>query len=217
MGKLHLKASASGGEVHVYLEDEDNTVYDIEMQCLNTKELPERTRYYHSLIDQDLLEKGEPYGSMKNVVIIFICMFDLFGKGLWQYTFQSRAEECPEILLDDGQKTIFVNAGGVSEDPDVQNFLDYLNGSKPKGQDAFVKTLEDAFESALRNSKWRCEYMYAVAREQSIHDAGRAEGRAEERRSNIRAMIAAGIPQDQVKAILKLTDEDIDQAFFEKE
>ena len=62
------------------------------MQCQDTKEVPERTRYYHPLIDQDLLEKGEVYDSIKNMVIIFVCLFDLFGRGLWKYTFQNGAK-----------------------------------------------------------------------------------------------------------------------------
>lgn len=210
---IELTNDGKGIRLDVYLEDEGDTVYDLEMQCLNTKELPERTRYYHSLIDQDLLEKGESYGSIKNTVIVFVCLFDLFGRGLWKYTFQNRAKECLDLVLEDGQKTVFVNAGGFSGDPKVQNFLNFLNGTETKGSDGFISALKHAVENASHNAKWRCEYMFATAREQCIRD----EARNEERRSNIRAMIEEGISRDLVKKILKLTDEDIDHALQEKE
>ena len=108
---------------------------------------------------------------------------------------------------------MFVNAGGFSGDPKVQNFLNFLNGTETKGSDGFISALKHAVENASHNAKWRCEYMFATAREQCIRD----EARNEERRSNIRAMIEEGISRDLVKKILKLTDEDIDHALQEKE
>lgn len=35
----------------VYVKDNKSTVYDIEMQVSDTKELPERNRYYQGMID----------------------------------------------------------------------------------------------------------------------------------------------------------------------
>lgn len=45
----------------VYVKDNKNTVYDIEMQVSDTKELPERSRYYQSMIDLQLIDKGQYY------------------------------------------------------------------------------------------------------------------------------------------------------------
>ena len=47
-----------GVRFDVYLEN-DAAIYDIEIQTSNTYDLPKRTRYYHSSIDSDLLDKGE--------------------------------------------------------------------------------------------------------------------------------------------------------------
>lgn len=65
----------------VYVKDEKGTVYDIEMQVTDTKELPKRTRYYQSMIDLQMIDKGQPYKKLKPSYIIFICPFDAFGKG----------------------------------------------------------------------------------------------------------------------------------------
>jgi len=47
----------------VYVEDNAGRVYDIEMQCTNhgEEELGTRARYYQSVIDNELLDKGASY------------------------------------------------------------------------------------------------------------------------------------------------------------
>ena len=42
----------------VYVKDEKEAVYDIEMQVSNTGELPKRSRYYQGMIDLQLIDKG---------------------------------------------------------------------------------------------------------------------------------------------------------------
>lgn len=59
----------------VYVEDE-NKIYNIEMQVTNKKELAKRTRYYQAMIDLNTIEKGETYNKLKESYIIFICTFD---------------------------------------------------------------------------------------------------------------------------------------------
>ena len=41
-----------------------------------------------------------------------ITPFDLFGYGLYRYTFQMKCEEIPELKLDDGATRIFLNTRG---------------------------------------------------------------------------------------------------------
>ena len=43
---------------------------------------------------------------------MLIMPFDLFGYGLYRYTFQMRCEEVPELKLDDGATRIFLNTRG---------------------------------------------------------------------------------------------------------
>ena len=42
----------------VYVEDDAGTVYDVEIQTTDKKNLPKRTRYYQGMIDLRILEKG---------------------------------------------------------------------------------------------------------------------------------------------------------------
>ena len=66
----------------VYVKDNKNTVYDIEMQTVNTGELPKRSRYYQGMIDLQLIDAGQSYKKLNHSYVIFICLADIFGLGL---------------------------------------------------------------------------------------------------------------------------------------
>lgn len=72
---------AKSVRLDVYVKDEKDTVYDIEMQTTDTKELPKRSRYYQSMIDLQLIDKGESYKKLNKSYVIFICLRDIFHKG----------------------------------------------------------------------------------------------------------------------------------------
>src|SRR5699024_3874293 len=108
----------------IYAEDENGNIYDIEMQCADTKELPQRSRFYQSMIDQDLLDKGQSYMELRHTVVIFVCKFDLFGCGKGKYSFHPYEDEEKDLQLQDGATRIFLNTKGKVLDPLLQHFLD---------------------------------------------------------------------------------------------
>lgn len=71
----------------VCTKDVFDNVYDTEVQKRKTHGLPQRTRFYNGVIDCKLLEPGDDYINLNDVFIIMIMPFDLFGKGLYRYTF----------------------------------------------------------------------------------------------------------------------------------
>ena len=82
-----------GVRFDVYLEDNTNSVYDIEMQTTLQKDLGKRTRYYQGMIDLNLIEKGAKYSKLKKTFIIFICLNVPFPDNLPIYTFNNICEE----------------------------------------------------------------------------------------------------------------------------
>ena len=58
---IDITYTAKSIRFDVYVEDEDNTVYDIEMQTDVQKDVAKRSRYYQGMIDLNLIEKGEKY------------------------------------------------------------------------------------------------------------------------------------------------------------
>ena len=75
--------------------------FDLEMQMVDTKELPQRARYYQSVGDGVALSKGDFYTSLREQYVIFLCPVDIFGRGYPVYHFENRAKENPEITLGD--------------------------------------------------------------------------------------------------------------------
>lgn len=154
---------------------DDDTVYTVEMQTENTGNLPARSRYYQLIIDINLIEKGSDYGLMKKNYVIFICTFDLFGRGRHIYHFENLCGEDFSIRLQDGTEKIFLNSKGTMDDVDgeLRNLLNYFESLVP--QDAFTMELEEAVAAAKVHKEWRLEYMKL---ELMMRDS-RAEGRAE--------------------------------------
>lgn len=95
---------AKGVRLDAYVNDGKGTVYDIEMQAVTSKYLPRRTRYYQSMIDLQLVDKGQDYDTLNDSYIIFICLSDLFGKGRYRYSFENICKEDTEVMLNDGAK-----------------------------------------------------------------------------------------------------------------
>ena len=203
----------------VYVKDGKNTVYDIEMQKVNTRELPKRSRYYQGMMDLQLIDSGQPYKKLNQSYVIFICLEDVFGKNRHIYTFENICREDPEIKLRDGAIKIFLNAKGNLNDvsSELRAFLDYLGGKK--SEDEYVQKLEKAVREAKRNRKWRHEYMTLLMRDQENQEIGeergRREGRLEGRRegqlegelrklvSQIRKKQLRGYQQEQIADLLE--------------
>ena len=143
----------------------------------DTKELPKRTRYYQSMIDLQMIDKGELYNKLKPSYIIFISPFDTFGMGRHIYTFENRCREDMSIALNDETTKISLNAVSEMDDTsqELRAFLDYVAGKE--SEDAFVKKLEEAVKRAKKNREWRHEYMTLLMRDQENIEKGIEKGK----------------------------------------
>ena len=166
---------AHGVRLDVYVKDDKETVYDIEMQVSNTKELPKRSRYYQSMIDLQLIDKKQHYKRLNRSYIIFICPFDLYDKGRHIYTFENICKEDKSVFMGDEAVKIFLNTEGTLDDVSekLMAFLDYVAGKKSDDtEDSYVKKLEEAVKKAKRNREWRHEYMTLLMRDQENQEIG---------------------------------------------
>ena len=101
--------SSHGIRLDVYLKDDRNTVYSIEMQTTVGTILFKRVRYYQSAIDRYNLQKGEHYSKLPESFIIMVCTADLFGRGLALYRRKFMMEDCPDVEYDDGSHLYILN------------------------------------------------------------------------------------------------------------
>ena len=107
--------------------DTTGKLYYTEMQKKNTGNLLRRSRYYQGQLDVSLLEPGSvDFNLLNDTCLILITPFDLFGKGLYRYTFSGVCEECPELRLRDGAVRVFINTKGINREGFSQEFLDFM-------------------------------------------------------------------------------------------
>lgn len=107
--------------------DKENNLYYTEMQKKNTGNLIRRSRYYQAQLDVSLLEPGSTdFNLLNDSCFILIAPFDLFGKGLFRYTFEGTCRECPELKLGDGAIRVFINLKGKNREDFSQEFLEFM-------------------------------------------------------------------------------------------
>ena len=167
------------------MQDNQEVIYNIEIQTTNTRDLPKRSRYYQSVLDMQQLNKGERYKNLKRTYIIFICTFDLFRMGRHVYTFENQCREDGSLRLEGDTYKLFLNTEGVMDDvsTDLKAFLDYMGG-RPSDH-AFVRALSDEVALAKQNKEWRREYMTLLMRDQENIDKGREQGLKEGREQGL--------------------------------
>ncbi len=156
---IQMTAKSKGIRLDIYVEDDDNTVFNLEMQTTTYKELPKRSRYYQGIIDLNMIEKGESYDILKESYVIFICTFDFFEKGRSVYEFENVCLEDSEIKLNDGTHKIFLNTKGDKSDinEELKSLLEYFDGSEPESE--LTRRIDRKVIAARKNERWRREYM----------------------------------------------------------
>lgn len=196
-----------GIRLDVYLQDAENSRYDVEMQNISHRALERRARYYQSGIDRRFLERGADYDELPESYVIFLCNFDYFRKGLACYERVSVLRDCAGIPYEDGSHVLFLNSCYTCPNvlPEVQEFLDYIrtnDDSASPRSDLTRKAREYVDHIRSDKSKEGVYMTYAMSLRESYRDGmqegrreghmeGRAEGVATGREEGIRAMIAA--------------------------
>lgn len=189
---IDLLSDAKSVRLDIYVEDGKGTVYNIEMQTTGNKGLPKRMRYYQGMIDLNILEKGSSYKNLKKSFVIFVCTFDLFGKGFHVYTFENRCVQDLELPLGDDTTKIILNTKGTKDDvsQEMKRLLNFIDGQKP--EDDFTRELAEAVQSVRDNEKWRLDYMTLHMSYQEKFEQGVEQGVGQEKIESAMRMIEAG-------------------------
>ncbi len=194
----------------VWAEDETDVVYNVEAQKENTKNLPHRSRFYQALIDSKLLDPGEvDFSNMKDCYSIIIAPFDLFGRGLYQYTFQMTCAETGQPL-EDGATRIFLNTHGKnSEDisPELKELLYYMEHTTEEISCSTSRLQEIKNHVNIVKSSEEIGVKYMQEWEEKILEKrkARAEGRAEGETFRLIQLIKKKIQKS--KSFIQIADE----------
>ena len=203
---IDISADAKSVRLDIYVEDGKETVYNIEMQTTENRNLPKRTRYYQGMIDLNILEKGENYRDLKRSFVIFVCTFDLFGEGRHIYTFENRCIQNPELSLLDGTTKIILNTKGIMDDvtPEMKRLLDFIDGKEP--EDDFTRELDEAVQSVRKNEKWRLDYMTLQMNYQEKYEQGIEQGN---KQAALRMIEAGKLSYEEIAMYSGLTLEQV--------
>lgn len=200
-----------GVRLDIYARDEKHTHYNVEMQARRQADLGKRSRYYHSQIDVECLEKGLPYEELPDTFVIFICDFDPFGCGLYYYSFQNECQEDTRAKLCDGNKTIFLSTRGKNREQIPQSlvkFLKFVEADLAESEEDFDDELVRQFQTSIRKIKTSREmgerYMLFEELLKEERQEGLAEGLAQGRQETAREYILEVLAdKGEVPAALK--------------
>lgn len=158
--EINVDFGSKGIRMDVYAKDAGGQkVYNIELQAKDTKELPERARYYQGVMDVDLLKSGQDYKNLNTTFIVFICVDDIFEKGLAKYTFENLCVEDPKIKMGDRAYKYFFISQNCDKllDEEQKAFLKMVSNNK--SSNAFTDKVKKLVDNAKRNTQWRKQFM----------------------------------------------------------
>lgn len=218
---IEITADGKGVRLDVYVEGDDDTIYDIEMQTSMLSNLNKRVRYYQGMLDLNSLERGVDYTELKKSYIIFLCKFDPFKKWRVKYTFRQTCQEDTDLILGDDANIIFINPFGRNDElsDDMKALMSYLRGQVIK-ENSFIDKLDAAVRRAREKKEWRTEYMVMSVKFQDIRnegreqglEEGRAEGLSEARREIILAMMKdAELSDEKIMQLTGISQEELEE------
>lgn len=150
---IDISTDAKSVRLDIYVEDGKETVYNIEMQTTENRNIPKRARYDQGMIDLNILEKGDNYKDLKRSFVIFVCTFDLFGEGRYIYTFENRCIQNLDLGFGDDTTKIILNTKGTMDDvtPELKKLLDFIDGKEP--EDDFTRELDEEVQSVRKSDR----------------------------------------------------------------
>ena len=167
----------------VYLDD-GKTVFNVEMQTGNKRNLPKRVRYYGSKLDCDQLEKSKDYEELRPTYVIFICTFDPFGRDEYCYEFENCCRRLDGLRLKDESYKLFFNAAGHKGEisDELKALLGYFHDPEQtpeEQQTALVRKLDGIVDNANQDADWRRKHMMYEMTQMDAEKRARNEGRTE--------------------------------------
>ena len=174
---IDLQYDAKSIRLDVYVEDDLDSVYNIEIQTTDEKNLPKRSRFYQGMIDLNILNKGVSYNKLKKSYVIFICNYDPFEKGRCLYRFENVCVDDPSILLEDDAIKIIINPYGKDRDQfgnGFQALMEFLKNGQIS--DTYTESLKEEITEVKESEEWRRRYMKLFIRDRENIELGKEIG-----------------------------------------
>lgn len=209
--ELRVSPNVRSVRMDVFSMDEEKSIYNTEMQKKKQSDLAKRSRYYQSMIDTSLLEPGIPdYNVLNKSYIIIITPFDLFGYGLYCYTFHTCCKERPDCILDDGATRIFLNTHGTNDSEVTKELVDFLHYLEHTTEQAAISSGSDRIKrihnrvcKVKSNEEIGVKYMQAWEEKYYERQEGREEGLKEGLEKGLQKGLQKGSTLKLIQQVMK--------------
>ena len=208
----------------VWAMDEEERIYNTEVQREDTGNLPKRSRFYQALIDSHLLKPGEVgFQRLNPVYIILICPFDLFGYGwLYRYTFQMQCKEVPGLTLQDDAVRIFLNTRGQHTEGVPQELIELLRYMEHTTEEVSasctserIHNIQKRIHTIKSSEKIGVKYMQAweekILEQEKAREEGHASGLREGLIQKLKELVEKKVQKGySAEEIAEMLEEDIE-------
>ena len=167
--------TSHGIRLDVYVND-GKKVYDVEIQNRDEHDIGKRTRYYQGIMDTEALLKGEDYDELMESIIIFLCRFDPFKKGIPWYTVRRTCIEKADVSIDDGAVVKMFNCTAYDkvENNSLRAFLKYVQSDSAESD--FTRRISDMVEAQKKLEATKKVYFSWSLHDHDVRKHGREEG-----------------------------------------
>ena len=184
--------------------DENNKVYNIEVQRSDKGAGFKRARFYSSMIDSRMLEKSQDFDEIADTYVIFITERDKFGRGLPIYHIERTVRELGNEPFGDGAHIIYVNGEYRNADDPIGKLMHDFHCRK--GGDMFYPPIAervDYFKVTEGGNVQMCRSVEALMK--------KVENKTEHRKSIETAQVLISIGKNSFEEIAKASGLTVDE------
>ncbi|MBQ4068856.1 MAG: Rpn family recombination-promoting nuclease/putative transposase [Lachnospiraceae bacterium] len=217
-----IDTNTHGIHIDVLVKDYDNSgsvkaIYDIEPNAYREKHLAKRNRFYNALIDTRLLNSGDNYSELPDLITIWILPYDPFGNNKIIYTIKNIVTENPDIVYNDGIKTIILNASAaIDKDGALEDLLNFMINSDIKDTDSELAEIQAAIHSIKGNPEVGENYMSIQSAMYYEKKMSFEEGEESGFKSGFKKGEASGFQKGEDNLVKKLIKHGFDKEAIEK-
>ena len=213
---LQVNPLSKSVRLDLYFKNSD-TVYNVELQKTDKKNIAHRARYYSSIIDGNLLERGMTYNQLLDSYVIFLCTFDPFDRDRYIYKFSSICQE-EDLCEGNGRYNIYLNTKGSKGDInfDLEKFFEYINGGVAaigrETDSKLLKTIDGYVKEFNGSGTWRKGFMKWELMLKENYEKGVADEKTkakEKEAQNIRNMYEDNVPISKIGQYFSLSEDEV--------
>lgn len=191
----------------VLATDSTGQKYNIEIQRADKGAGRKRARYNSSMMDANLLNKGEGFDALPETFVIFITENDVIGKGQAVYQIERCFVGTGE-KFEDGSHILYVNGAYRDESP-IGKLMHDFSCSDPS--DMYYRVLADRTRF-FKESKEGIATMSKIIEDMRLqsYKEGKAEGQEENKKETaLRMLEAQKYSLDEISAISGLSLDEV--------